>query len=91
MPLDVLGMVPERFVWAIAAALVTVVVASLVMNRGNPWFLNAKAQDEPVLIAMGVFLMVGVGGIIGGAAAMLLILLGFVSRYTDAVQIDELV
>lgn len=35
-------------------ALLALIVLVLLMNRGEWWFFNVKAQDEPLLSAIGV-------------------------------------
>lgn len=84
-------------------ALVVTLAAMYVMNRGSPWFINAKAQDEPVAVGIGVFLLLAAGWftdtlglsmlpaelfwLVGGGA----VALGLVARYTEYIDISGLV
>lgn len=44
---------------ALLVGLVVAIVAALLMNRGNPWFLNVKAQDEPIVVGIGAGIAMG--------------------------------
>lgn len=66
----------------------------LVMNRGNPAFVNLRAQDEPFLVGVGVALLtwsVLADAVVVFTAGMTLALLGVVSRYTTLVDFDSIV
>lgn len=81
-------------------ALVVFVLAMLVMNRGRWWFVNIVAQDEPLLVAIGVFVVLVAGQLAGlglgqplvwQVAGALAIALGLLARYTDLLDIEGLI
>lgn len=84
-------------------ALVVTLAAILLMNRGSPWFINAKAQDEPLLVGIGVFLVLAAGWLAGlpvlevvptmlwWAAGALAVAVGVLARYTELLDIEGLV
>lgn len=88
---------------ALLVAVAVALAAILVMNRGSPWFINAKAQDEPILVGLGVFLVLGAGWFVNTvglsmiperfwmAAGLLAIAIGLFARYTDLLDISGLV
>lgn len=84
-------------------ALVVLIIAALYLNRGNWWILNVLAADEPLLIAIGVFVVLAAGWFtdtlglsmipvelfwLAGAAA---VAVGLIARYTDLIDISGLI
>lgn len=79
---------------ALLIGVLAMLAAVLVMNRGNPKFVVIPAQDEPVLVGAGAFVLAW------GATVDLPVLvaigtgsvaLGLVSRYTDIININGLI
>lgn len=98
MALDLLpAWVPTE---ALLVGAVTLLVAILVMNRGQRLFVNLAAQDEPVLVAIGAVLIVatwGAGPVVvepvtaGPAVGIGFVVLGVMSRYTDLLDVGGVV
>lgn len=85
---------------ALLIGLAVVMAAALLMNRGNRWVLNVLAQDEPILVGIGAFLLVGAPWLaenvgleprvwMGFGAVVALI--GLAARYTDRFDVRGLV
>lgn len=78
---------------SLIAAMIVLVVAILVMNKGDRWFINIKAQDQPMFVAIGSLIMFGSGWLTGfGGRPLYWIILGglvaaygIAARYTDRV------
>lgn len=74
--------------------LAVLITAALLMNRGNWWFINVLAMDEPVLVAIGV-----AAAFVGFQNSMALVIaagaavaaVGVVSRYTNLLDVDSVV
>lgn len=79
---------------------IVLLVAVLAMNRGRRLVVNLAAQDEPVLVAIGAVLIVATWGAgpvvvapvtVGPAVGIGFVVLGVVSRYTDALDVGGVV
>jgi hypothetical protein len=42
---------------ALLVFFVTLIIAIVVMNRGVPWIINTLAIDEPLIVALGLFVV----------------------------------
>jgi hypothetical protein len=67
---------------ASTAGLATFQLAVMLLNKGNPWFVNVRAQKEPALIGLGVFVAIAELTTAGLAAGALLVVLGLVGRFS---------
>lgn len=85
---------------ALLIGLAVVMAAALLMNRGNRWVLNVLAQDEPILVGIGAFLLVGATWLAENvgleprwwmAAGAVVALVGIAARYTDRLDVRGLV
>jgi hypothetical protein len=56
------GILPSWFPTEIALiGVVALIVAVLVLNKGDWWFINVLAVDEPILVAVGLTMIAGSG------------------------------
>lgn len=75
-------------------ALVAFGAAMLLMNRGDRFFVNLRAQDEPAVVAIGVGVLVwglsasSLGGVGAGAV---IAASGVVARYTDRLDYENVI
>lgn len=88
---------------ALLIALVAAIVLVIAWNRGNRWIVNLLATDEPVLAAIGVFLVLAANWLAGWpvlevvppmlymAAGALAFAIAVVARYTELIDIEGLV
>lgn len=72
---------------ALAAGLVVFMLAVLLMNKGRMWFINILAQKEPLMLAIGVVIILLFNNPVAMLVGLVLFVVGFASRYTDAIDI----
>lgn len=82
-------------------AVVAFIVAMIFLNAGLWWVVNLLAQDEPLVIAAGVFLITGaswltVNATVGSqmawmAAGLVLVAAGIAAQYTDWLDFEDVV
>lgn len=98
------GLLPAWFpTEPLLVATIGLIVLILVWNRGNWWIVNVLAADEPVLAAIGLFVMLGAGWFtdtlglamipvevfwLAGAVAVAVAVL---ARYTDRIDVSGLI
>lgn len=72
---------------ASTAGLSTFILGVMLLNRGNPWFVNVRAQKEPALLGLGVFVAIVEPTLEGFAAAALLVGIALAGRFSDRVDV----
>lgn len=73
---------------SVAIGLVAMIIGVLLMNKGSRWFVNLKAQDEPILVGAGVAIILASSSDLFTAIGVLFVIMALVSRYTGEVDID---
>lgn len=76
-----------QLLFAIIAGLVSFIAAVMLLNRGNPWFINARAQKEPLLVGLALFVVLARPDALGAAAFVILFGLAMAGRFHSRVEI----